>query len=107
MAETKSVTVYTTTYDPWEEGQDEPVKNGESTDVYPCGGDDDLSPAEQAAEVMQYVVEASNDPWRPGSWYSEEAYIHPYTGEREEKTYHLAGFTDNEQRVIWNAVKGA
>lgn len=60
---------------------------------------------EQAAEVLQYVSEASNYPWQPGSWYSEETYIHPYTGEREEKTYHLTGFTNEEQAEIWDAIK--
>lgn len=102
----KWVTVCRVTYDPWEEGQDEPVRNGEDVVVWPVDPDDeDTTAVEHAVNIMKYVIEASNWPWQPGSWYVEETYIHPYTGEREEVSHHLTGYTDEEQAEIWAAIK--
>ena len=103
------ITSHTSIFAPWEEGQDEPTLTDTETDTYDCEPDeidqDDLrTPVEIAADVLQFVTEASSQPFQPGAWYSEESYVRPYTGETEEITYHLHGFTDAEQIAIHDAV---
>ena len=49
----------------------------------------------------------SSDPWQPGSWYSDDSELDYRTLAREVKTYHLRGFTENEEREIYNRLKEA
>jgi len=100
-----TITSYTSIFAPWEEGQDEPERTDESSDTFPCDPDEidqeeGLTAVDLAVKVLQYVTEASAYPWQPGAWYSDEAYVRPYSGETEEITYHLHGFSDEEQRAI-------
>lgn len=93
---TKTITVYRTWYAAWEEHQDELTKiREESEEIHP----DDL---EDAVTTMCDIgaIEASVYPFQPGAWWSAETYMHPYTGEREEATMHLDGFSDQEQWAI-------
>lgn len=99
------VTVYATTYAPWEEGADERERLGTETVVHPCAGDEYETSIDQAVSAMRYVIEASSEPWQPGSWYGGQPYEHPYSGELEETSYHLHGFTDDQQEEIWLRVK--
>jgi len=48
-------------------------------------------------------VEASNYPdWRRGTWYTDtDADIDYRTGAETRKSYHLDGFTDDEEREIY------
>jgi hypothetical protein len=105
----RTITSYRSIFAPWEEGQDEPTLTDTDTRTYDCEPDEidqaDLRTAvEIAADVLQYVTDASVFPFHPGAWYSDETYVRPYTGEIEEVTYHLDGFTDAEQIAIHDAV---
>lgn len=98
-----TVTIYTTWYAAWEEGEDEPRKLGTEEDA------EEFDDAEEAIEfVARYACEASAYPM-PGDiecvWYAQETYIHPYTSEREEKTFHLGPeWTAEMQRTLYARV---
>jgi len=48
--------------------------------------------------------EASSSPeWGPRTWYTAH-YEHPYTGVIEERSFHLAGFNDNDARAVYAAI---
>lgn len=118
-----TITVYTTFYAKMVEGDDEPQKTGERTDEYVISvysdvhgdwSDDETKwiPAgivETAVHIltdgqsgMLYASEASATPASGNNiWYSEETYKHPYTGERTERTAHLSGFSEDEQRAVY------
>ena len=52
------------------------------------------------------VMEASSTAFHPGVWYSTEWSVTDYgTGEEEERSYHLKGFTPDEERDIYRALK--
>lgn len=103
MAEKLSIVIYTTTYAPWEEHQDEPEKLAADEEVVEF---DDL---DDAVEMMQYCgfTDFSQEPgWSATLWYSTESYLHPYTGEQEEKTAHLRNFSDDDSRELWRRLGG-
>jgi hypothetical protein len=104
----RHIVAYTTRYAAWLEGQDEPDKIGEDRAVYPCEPDDidreeGLSAVDLAVRVLRgtvYAVEYSASEFQANGWYAAETYVHPYSGEREEITAHLAGFTADQGREI-------
>jgi len=128
------ITVYTSKFDPWENGEDEPNLNDSySEDFHTADYLEDLGdwsedsgfddgeewhgtwiPATDvyaAAHLLNghgrnfYASETSAEPTDGVKvWYVEETYIHAYTGERTEKTAHLYGFTEDEQREIYALV---
>ena len=49
------------------------------------------------------AVQASSSQFHPGVWYSTESEQDPRTGEWEEKSFHLYGFTEDEQRQVYLA----
>jgi hypothetical protein len=109
----KTVTIYTRTYAPWEEDEDEPRMVDQCEDVndtvmWLSPLDDYTTPVEVAVAILTgecgpanrfYALEPSSYPLkRAGAgrvWWSAETYTHP-TGEREESTAHLSGFTEQE-----------
>lgn len=105
---------YTSTYAPWEDGQDEPTKIGEDTGETVCEPDewereDYPTAVEYAAHLLTdryYVMRGSADnysssDWYAHGWYAPEPYENPYTGECTETTLHLDGFTDEEARAVY------
>lgn len=116
----EKITVRTTVYAPWEEGQDEPEKVDEDTDVFTVAdhSDDDtddqdmpLSLVEAAARILTgdigrtfYAVEPSSSPLTRvnalNTWWSAETYEHPHTATREEKSAHLSGFTPEDAHAV-------
>ena len=52
------------------------------------------------------VTEASGSHFHKGVWYSTEPSYTDYgTGEQEERSYHLSGFTMNQERRVFEAMK--
>jgi hypothetical protein len=128
------ITIHTTEYYVWQDDEDEPrEKDSWSEDFDPedyredlgdydenAGFDDDGEwhgdwiPATTVAAAIElltghgcnfYASECSASPTDGVNvWYIEETEIHPYTDERTEKTAHLYGFTEDEQRAIYNGV---
>jgi hypothetical protein len=101
----RTITTYLLTYAPWEEHQDEPTLTDTQVETYSCDPDDvdqsdGRTAVDIAADVLRYVIEASSSGFHPGMWYVVETYVRPYTGEREEQTYHLDGFTEAEELDI-------
>lgn len=98
--DTITIDIYTTKYAPWEEHQDEPTKLSE---------DEDSAEVERdPAAIAQWLkdndaIQASVDRYtcaRANTWYIAETYEHPYTGEREERTFHPNGLTNDEARKV-------
>ena len=65
---------------------------------------------EQAAKFLkdEYAVNPSSAPgFHPGIWYSTEYETIDYgTGEQEERSFHLKGFTPDQEQAIWREVTG-
>jgi hypothetical protein len=125
-----TVTVYTSTYAPWEEGADEPELISTDAEVYFVQDYRDqfgdwnenetvwipASVADTAAHLLSGSVtqfwagECSSSAGEvscgDNPWYSDEPYTNPYTGEMEEKSAHLSGFTPAETTEIYAQVKG-
>lgn len=63
---------------------------------------------EQAAAFLKdnYAVNPSSAPgFHIGIWYSSDFEVTDYgTGEEEERSYHLYGFTPEEEEAIWREV---
>jgi hypothetical protein len=125
-----SITIYKTTFAAWEEGADEPERIGEETRVleiedyrenFADWNDDETewvlaSPVFTAFCLLNgsnsdfWVSECSSSAGEvacgDNPWYSDEPYSHPYTGEMEEQSAHLNGFTPEEIAEIYKLVKG-
>lgn len=84
--------------------------DGEPADIgYPITGEDyDGDIIAEAVKYLRknYATEASDYPYSPrGTWYTAPNYNHDYrTGATESRSYHLVGFTDEEERAIYEAV---
>lgn len=119
------ITVHTRIFHPWRDGEDEPEVKTDDSDVFVVEDfqndngawnhdDTEWTPASLAdtavamlrgAHTRFHVAEASQaGPHVDGShnpWYIAEPYVDPYSGEREESTAHLDGFTPDELRTIY------
>lgn len=52
------------------------------------------------------VTEASSSRFDKGTWYTNYEYDEDYsTGATESRSYHLKGFTEAEERAIFNAIR--
>ncbi|MFF4777667.1 hypothetical protein ACFY05_33050 [Microtetraspora fusca] len=78
---------------------------------------DELGPAATVKEVAEAAADqieragcdneySSHPDWQPNGWYSAETYTNPYSGDREEKTLHLKGFSEAESREIHRRLFG-
>ena len=57
-------------------------------------------------ELESKVIEASSSEFHPGIWYQGEWAVVSYeTGEEEANTYHLKGYTQEQEREIYDALK--
>lgn len=123
-----TITVYTNVYAPMGEGDGEPEKLSEREDTFTIedfqddhgdwnDGCTSWVPASIVATTVSmlnggsgitnrfWVSSASSSPeWNPGTWYEQATYEHPYTGTREERTAHLAGYTPEEGRAVYDAL---
>lgn len=118
------ITVYSRVYLPMEEGDDEPTLIKESSESWSTEDFDSVrddlgdwfgdawvscSPVPTAVAMIRsgkqtnfYASGYSSGPgWSPNGWYLMEDYVHPYTQTREERTLHLTGFSEIQQRVIY------
>lgn len=107
-AATITIDRYTVTYAAWEEGADERGRISESHiahTVDPADADEDTTLVDLIVHELSYAVEPSSYPdWHPGTWYSEEPYEHPYTGELEEVTVHLSGLSEQDAREVYRRI---
>jgi hypothetical protein len=70
--------------------------------------DEGLTAVDKAVKFLERegVMEASSSAFHPGVWYSTEYSVTDYgTGEEEQRSYHLKGFTPDEEREIHRALK--
>ncbi|WP_035696673.1 hypothetical protein [Glycomyces tenuis] len=118
--ERRSITVWRRIFHPWEADADEPELKAEHEhriDLDDLIDDEEVSVQAAAAflsgkrhtcTVWFAAVEASvSGPGvviDHGVWYADEPYTNPYSGEIEEQTAHLNGFTDAEARQIHRMV---
>lgn len=101
-----TITIHTTVYAPWRDGDDERERLDSDSSEHVITDEDmrdalaegDSLPAYVASILTDgrgsgcWAVYASDFPRvNEGTWYSAEAYEHPYTGELTETTYHLSG----------------
>lgn len=67
-----------------------------------------LSAVDKAVKFLKYdgATEASSSYFHPGVWYSTGFDVSDYrSGESEERSYHLDGFTAAEQKEIWERLR--
>lgn len=121
-----TITIYTRVLLPWEEDQDEPECKSEDSEEFTVAdwqddhGDWNEDETEwipatigetavamlKGAHTHFYALESSaSGPGVDGScnpWYTSEPYTDPHSGEIEEKSAHLKGFTAEETRAIFS-----
>jgi hypothetical protein len=76
--------------------------NEEGEDV---NGDEDMTAVDRTVQFLQHegVQEASTWPnWQPGVWYSRMTEADIQTGVMTEYSYHLKGFTPEEEELVYN-----
>jgi hypothetical protein len=124
-----TITVYTVEYAAWEEGADEPERIGEDSESYTIEdfradfGDwnEDESewiPASVIDAAVNMLTGSVTQFWASEAsssagevacgdnpWYMSETYVNPYTGDMEEKSAHLSGFTADEIAEIYRRVR--
>lgn len=104
--EKKTIHVYYQRVTPESAEEGEYSEQGEDSveDVEP---DEDETAVDVAVKILKDggVFEASSSSFHSGIWYSTESQVTDYsTGEQEEKTYHLKGFAEEEERAVYDAV---
>jgi hypothetical protein len=68
-----------------------------------------ISAADKAVKFLtnEGAVHPSSSDFYPGTWWSTEwSTVDHRTGEDEERNFHLKGFTEEEERQIWIAIRG-
>lgn len=112
----RKILVYTTEY-VWEDGAEEPTRDGEAdVEVIGCEPDrfdyaeGDYTAVHMAARHLDsnYVwqSDASSEPYMPGSWYLTSVEDH-YQDRKTEKTFHLYGFAPSEEARIYRMLRSA
>jgi hypothetical protein len=84
----------------------------DTRDYLGTSNDDDTewykaSVVEAAVKLLndEYVTEPSSYPeWSPGTWYSGSRTYDNYSGEMEDVSVHLRGFTEDEEREIYRRI---
>jgi len=112
-----TVSIYTVIYAPWGEGDDEPEKIPTDEDVRVLTADDGDDPDEEPESLVTIVADymlregawefSSSPGWHQHGWWSAEPYEHPYTGEREEKTFHLSDVPAAFHQAVWQRITDA
>jgi hypothetical protein len=72
--------------------------------------DTDETVVDNAVRFLRYegVIEASSSSFHRGIWYSTEWSTIDYrTGEEEERSYHLHGFTEEQEREVYERMFGS
>lgn len=67
-----------------------------------------ITPVALAVKFLQghYASSASASFFHPGVWYETEPSTDYHTGEISRNSFHLAGFTDEEERQVYQAIIG-
>lgn len=80
----------------------------EDEDGYRCVPDDQDETAVSLAVSFlrdKGVTEPSSSPWSRGTWYSTESQVEDWqTAEEKSYSYHLKGFTEDQERAIYSAL---
>ena len=73
--------------------------------IEPDEDDEDDTLVDAAVDFLtdEGAVTASSSSWHPGLWYSSDSEQDPHTGWTEQRSYHLVGFTDEDQKSIFEA----
>lgn len=82
-------------------------EEGEDMDPDKFDIEDGVSAAQKAAKFLndKGAYHPSSSPFHTGVWYSDSPEVIDYaTGEEEERSYHLSGFTPEEEQKIFNEV---
>src|SRR5690606_17282754 len=111
----RQVKVYTETYIPPSENDRDIDENDfqtdgpETIDIVPDEYDIDEHDDEHFAvvalvcETIEECVEPSCSRFYPGVWYTDiDGSVDYCTGERERRSYHLSGFTPDEEQTIYS-----
>jgi hypothetical protein len=70
-------------------------------------GKESETPVELAVKLLRYdgATEPSSTHFHKGVWYSTQWEVVSYrTSEEEEKTFHLKGFSEAEEREVYNEI---
>ena len=102
-----TITEWITKYDG--ECDDGPVQLGEPVQVeHPCDPDPfDVTDGITTVDIAVNTI-SNGEGWNPSSsefdagrtWYSG-SYTDPYTGVMTERTFHLSGFSADDERAVW------
>lgn len=68
---------------------------------------DGITAVDKAIKFLkhEYATDASSSRFNEGTWYTNYEYSQDYsTGAVESRSYHLKGFTEAEERAIFNRV---
>lgn len=81
-------------------------EEGESMEVDPEWDEEGTTPAQKAADWLKqnYAAHASSSHFNSRVWYSTGYETIGYTGEEEERSFHLSGFTPEEEQEIFDKV---
>jgi len=90
-----------------DEGDDPETESGwideEGISMVPEGSDETVVSKTVKFLQREGVIEASSTHFHRGVWYSTEYAVADYgTGEEEQRSYHLDGFTLEQEQEIWN-----
>lgn len=84
------------------------IENGwVNEDGVPIEPDEDETIAEAAAKMMKYdgATEASSSHFHTGIWYTSYGDTDYQSGETENRSYHLYGFTPEEEAEVFELMK--
>lgn len=79
-------------------------RDGFDCEVDSDEAEDGLSAMKRAAAYIQNEggSEPSSSRFSPGTWYSTESQMDMYSGDYENKSFHLYGFTEEEEKEVWD-----
>lgn len=103
----RSITVYKSYYGPDDVYEGAINYRQEESYTLEHDSEDGLSAVEWALEEMNHegYFEYSSYPFQPGGWWGADELDGDgnYTGNRVETSFHLNGFTEDEQRAVYDA----
>jgi hypothetical protein len=82
--------------------------DAEGEDMEPDEWDreENITAARKAANFLndKGAIHGSSSHFHPGIWYKDSGGVNNLTGEEEQRSYHLKGFTLDEEEFIFNEV---
>lgn len=82
-------------------------EDGVSMELDRWDRDEDMTVIGKVVEFLDghWISEASSSEFHPGVWYTAKGETDYVNGETEDLSYHLYGFTEDEERRIYDEVK--